>query len=167
MPSPGVAQPARDDGRPPQHRPAMSKADLRVVIWYARARPLETFDYRVYDLRKGEYTPRVDDWLALVRRQYPGYAAYTRDVDLARERGATDRLKAGSAVLREFYVLAAERGYDLSPLLPSRRGTSAPPSMPHALTPLPQLRLPEMSPATTPLLPEGSPFPYPYPRPHP
>ena len=51
----------------PRHRRPSPRVDFKVVVWYRRDRPLETFKYQIYDLRKGEYTPAVDDWLELMR----------------------------------------------------------------------------------------------------
>lgn len=144
----------------------VSRTDLRIVFWYERARPLDTFHYQVYDMRKGEYTAAVDRWLSSVARDYPGFAAYVREVSLARELGANDRLRTGSAILREFLALQAELGGDIGP---SAGGLTqpAPPGMRPAsrpsqgLTSRPPAGL-DLSPAVN-----MSPFPFPYPRPHP
>ena len=58
---------------PPVQPAATSEhADFKVVIWYRRDRPLDTFKYQVYDLRKGQYTPAVDAWVQLMRTKYQG-----------------------------------------------------------------------------------------------
>src|SRR5262249_32781724 len=75
--APGVG--AREAPRP------SPLAALRIVFWYDRDRPLDTFRYRVYDLRKNEFTPEVERWLADVRARFPRFEAYTRDVILSRE----------------------------------------------------------------------------------
>ena len=40
----------------PSDRPVDSSrhADFKVVVWFRRDRPLESFSYQIYDLRKGE-----------------------------------------------------------------------------------------------------------------
>ena len=43
------------------------------MIWYRRDRPLETFKYQIYDVRKGQYTPAVDAWVQLLRTKYTTY----------------------------------------------------------------------------------------------
>ena len=65
--------------------------DFRVVVWYRRDRPLETFKYQVYDVRKGQYTPAVDAWIQLLRTKYPAYDITIREVDLAREQERPNR----------------------------------------------------------------------------
>ena len=52
--------------------PTSPRADYKVVIWYRQDRPLDTFKYQIYDVRKGEYTPAVDAWLELMRIEAPG-----------------------------------------------------------------------------------------------
>ncbi len=37
--------------------------DFVVLVWYRRDDPLGTFEHQFYDVRKGEYTSGVDDWL--------------------------------------------------------------------------------------------------------
>ena len=76
----------------------------------AESRPLETFKYQIYDVRKGEYTPAVDAWVQLMRTKYTAYYVAIRDVDLAREHGDTDQLKVGAVVKRELMVAAALEG---------------------------------------------------------
>jgi hypothetical protein len=133
-------------------------ADVRLVFWFDRARPLDTFKFQAYDLRRKEFTPDVDRWLAVMKKDFPGYDAYTRDVDLAGERGETDNLKVGSAVLREFLVLGGRYGYDFGGYdyqAPAR--------------PVPFHSLPRVGtrPAYTGVPSASYPFPVPYPRPHP
>ncbi|MGZ3415554.1 MAG: hypothetical protein ACXVAT_17180, partial [Isosphaeraceae bacterium] len=75
---------------------AAGHTDFKVVVWYRRDRPLDTFKYQVYDVRKGQYTPAVDAWIQLLRTKYPAYDVTIREVDLAREQGETESLKVGS-----------------------------------------------------------------------
>ena len=62
-------------------------------MWYRRADPLVTFNYQVYNLRKGEFTPAVEAWMSEVHGKYPAYTAFTRDVNLNAEKGNTDALR--------------------------------------------------------------------------
>lgn len=75
-----------------------------------------------------------------MKRDYPGYEAYTRDVVLAREQGHTDNLKIGSAVLREFYLLGDRNGYTFAGTTTSTAGP--PPRIPGAVRPTPMRTLP-------------------------
>src|SRR6516165_1857113 len=86
----------------PSDRPVDSSrhADFKVVVWFRRDRPLESFSYQIYDLRKGEYSPAVDDWVQLMRTKYPGYYLAIRDVRLEDEKGETELLKVGAVVKR-------------------------------------------------------------------
>lgn len=88
----------------------LAGADHVVLIWYRRDRALETFKYQTYDVRKGEYTPAVVDWIALMHAKHPGYLVLVRKVDLSRERGDTDQLKIGSVIHRELLIAAAQAG---------------------------------------------------------
>ena len=71
-------------------------ADFRVLVWYRTSDPLGTFQDQIYDLRKGEYTSKVDEWIKEVKTKHPGYYVVVRDVDLKREKGETELLKVGS-----------------------------------------------------------------------
>jgi hypothetical protein len=88
----------------------LAGADHVVVIWYRLDQPLETFKYQTYDIRKGEYTPAVDDWIALMHAEHSRYLVLVRKVDLSRERGDTDQLKIGSVIHRELLIAAAHSG---------------------------------------------------------
>jgi hypothetical protein len=100
-----VGQPGASSG---PSKPA--QADFKVAVWYRRDRPLETFQYQVYDVRKGEYTRAVDEWLALMQSKYTMYVVAVRDVDLAREKGETELLKVGSVIKRDLLAAAAIDG---------------------------------------------------------
>jgi hypothetical protein len=54
--------------------------EYKVAFWFDRRDPLNTFRFQAYDLRKGEYAPAVDEWLAVMRASYPGYRAYVKEV---------------------------------------------------------------------------------------
>jgi hypothetical protein len=149
-------------GQAPDLNRSPRSADLKIVFWYDRNRPLDTFHYQVYDLRAGEYTPEVDRWIGNVKARFPHYVAYARAIDLSRESGETEKLKTGSAIKNEFVAIGSSYGYPFG----------APRSAPSAVVPTRSVRpsrpfhLP-VSPST--LSPQPTPFPtpFPYPRPHP
>ena len=91
-------------------RSAGQSVDLKVVVWYRKSDSLGTFKYEIYDVRKGEYTPKVDEWVKNVQSKYLGYYVVVRDVDLKREKGGTEMLKVGSVITRELTVAAASAG---------------------------------------------------------
>lgn len=81
--------------------------DYRLAILYERSDPLFSFQFRVYNMRKGEYTPEVDAWLARIEKQYPRYHAYVRDIVLKDEPdGNSPERAVASAVLREHLAVA-------------------------------------------------------------
>ncbi len=110
---PGEAAGRSLPGRVARHDPG--PADFKVVVWYRTADPIGTFKYEIYDLRKGEYTARVDDWVKDVKWKYPAYFVVVRDVDLTREKGETERLKVGAVISRELVVAARAAGIVLEP----------------------------------------------------
>jgi hypothetical protein len=89
---------------------AARSGDFKVLVWYRKDDSLRTFKYEIYDLRKGEYTPRVDEWIKNVQGKFPAYYVMVRDVDLKREKGDTERLKVGSVIKRELFAAAALAG---------------------------------------------------------
>ena len=91
------------------------RVDFKVVVWYRKSDALGTFKYEVYDVRKGEYTPNVDEWIKDVQTKYPGYYVVLRNVDLLREKGKTEMLKVGSVIQRELAVAAASSGLMFGP----------------------------------------------------
>jgi hypothetical protein len=130
-PGPGEAEGGR---RRDQAGPSLvSRADYVVLVWYRRADPLATFQYQVYDVRKGEYTQAVEDWVKHVRCNFSAYTVLVRDVDLRKTKGDTEKLKVGSVIQRELLVAAAGAGVvPGAPLTlgpgPSRAGRARPPS---------------------------------------
>ncbi len=110
---PGEAA-ARSGSRPAGQRVAQH-ADFKVAVWYRKNDSLGTFKYQIYDVRKGEYTAKVDEWAKDVQAKYPGHYVVVRDVDLTREKGETDMLKVGSVIDRELTVAASFAGIDYRP----------------------------------------------------
>jgi hypothetical protein len=102
-------------GEAAQRSNASHHADYKVLIWYRKTDSLGTFKYEIYDLRKGEYTAKVDDWMNDVRAKYPAYYVAVRDVDLAHEKGKTELLKVGSVIDRELAAAAGLAGIALGP----------------------------------------------------
>lgn len=164
--------PARADGEG-EGSPA-AKVDYKVVVWYRKSDPIDTFEYQTYDVRKNEYTPAVDEWVEMMRTRYPNYEVVVRDVDISRETGPTETRKVGSVIYRELLSAAAAQGVFVGPEAP-----------PLNLPKLPErpkfLDAPILSPGPYPgygyspilpmfyqnPLPAGFPVPMPYPRPHP
>jgi hypothetical protein len=91
------------------------KADFKVLVWYRKRDPLGTFKYEIYDVRKGEYTAEVDEWIKDVQTKFPGYYVVKRNVDLSRETGQTELLKVGSVISRELAVAAGSAGIVIGP----------------------------------------------------
>ncbi len=84
--------------------------DFVVLVWYRRNDPLGTFEHQFYDVRKGEYTTAVNDWLTVMRTKHTDYLVVVRPVNLSRERGETEKLKVGSVIYRELMIAAAQSG---------------------------------------------------------
>ncbi len=99
--------------------------DFIVLVWYRRNDPLGTFEHQFYDVRKGEYTPAVDDWLTVMRTKHPNYLVVVRPVNLSRERGETDKLKVGSVIYRELMIAAAQSGVVLGAPVNISQGPNA------------------------------------------
>ncbi len=162
---PGEAA-ARSQPTSAREHSAAGNADFGVVFWYRRADPLATFQYQIYDLRKGEYTPAVETWIKDVEKKYPAYTAFMRNVNLAIEQGETEKLKVGAVIKRELTVAAALTGVILgSPINSSARpfeslqGLGSPAT--RRSSPISSDRS-FLNPAPIPF-----PVPVPYPRPHP
>jgi hypothetical protein len=150
---------------------APRRVDYKVVVWYRRDRPIETFRHQVYDVRKGEYSRAVDDWINMMKAEYPGYLVYVREVDLDREFGPSEARKVGAVVHRELLAAAASIGVFVGPLAPPVTGLHSyqPYEFRSTLRPVrvrpPYSRLfPLFNQNPTPV---GFPVPIPYPRPHP
>lgn len=173
---------AAEQGPGPAPRP-VPPAEYKIAYWFAKRDPIQTFQHRVYDVRKGQYTPAVDQWLALVAKRYPGYEAYVRDLRL--EPGLPDRVQVSQAVTRELFVTASYYGGVPAELMmgAGARGRAYPGTnltigsgsqvggsgFRMSLKPVPPVDGSPGSGAASPLVPAPYlfPVPYPYPRPHP
>jgi len=156
-------------GVPPADAPR--RADYKVVFWYRRDRPIETFQYQVYDVRKGEYTTAVDDWADMMRKRYRGYEVAVREVNLEREEGPNETRKVGAVIHRELLAAAAEVGVFIGPL-EAKASTGRTYRAPDVLGRLGPARVVSPYSPLEPVfnqnpLPAGFPVPMPYPRPHP
>jgi hypothetical protein len=76
---------------------------FKVVIWYDRSRPFDTFRSQAYNLARGEYTQAVEDWRVMLERSYPGYTVLVRDVAVT---GGDPAQKVAATVDDEKYALA-------------------------------------------------------------
>ena len=74
---------------------ASAPAEFKVAYWFDRRDPLNTFRFQAYDLRKGEYTAAVDEWLRRMKTSYPRYEAYVKEVR------AQSRSDLATAILNE------------------------------------------------------------------
>jgi hypothetical protein len=142
----------------------LAGVDYVVLVWYRGDDALATFQHQTYDVRIGEYTGAVDDWLAMMRSRHPRYVVRALRVDLNRERGATEQLKVGSVIHRELLLAAAQSG-----VVPGAPMSISP--GPYASRrPAPRMNLRSEMPGAggaTDINPVGrtTPFPIPYPRP--
>jgi hypothetical protein len=92
---------------PLPEKPAQSKGPLKVVCWYYKRDPVQTYQHKVYDVSKGQYTQAVDDWLKLVKKRYPDYVAYVRTLDLNPQSSETEQQQVAHLIGRELTVIAA------------------------------------------------------------
>jgi hypothetical protein len=83
---------------PSSERPA----DYVVAFWYLRADPLTSLRHQVYDVRKGQYTRAVTDWLETMRTRYPAHAAYLRVVRLQPDSGVPEAKQLATVILGEY-----------------------------------------------------------------
>jgi hypothetical protein len=142
-------------------QPVPRRMDFVVLVWYRRKDPLGTFQYQVYDVRKGEYTGAVDAWVHDISTNYPAYLVVVRPVDLSRESGRTEQLKVGSVIHRELLIAAAASGVFVGQSLNLSPGPSY--SGPRPATPV--TRMPAVDRSFLNPAPTGRyPVPVPYPR---
>jgi hypothetical protein len=151
--------------------------DFKVVFWYQNG----LLKHQVYDVRKGQYTKAVDNWVHRVHYDpsglyaLPGPMAFVRDVFLEEEPGETESEKLANAIAR---IEERVSGRDRRALRDRAyiRGYAGP--VPGYTVPMERERkfrpLPLSSTPSAPgsggfsLAPgPASPFPYPYVRPHP
>ena len=162
----GPGEAAQGRRNPPAARSDLARADYVVVVWFRKDNPIGTFEYEFYNVRAGEYTPAVDEWLGMMREKFTRYEVHVRPVDLSREQGATDKLKVGAVIRRELLVAAARSGVVVG--APMRIGPGPYASEQPASRLNPTMSMPGAGGASNLNLPGfTTPFPVPYPRPHP
>jgi hypothetical protein len=106
----------------PARRP--EAPDYKIVFWLAGE---GGWKYQVYDVRKGQFTRAVEDWVRRTNRlrfDATGYAhveglATVREVFLDRESGASEREKLAAAIRRELRPLESPDLRALRPYQPS------------------------------------------------
>jgi hypothetical protein len=182
---PARAQDARAGSPPTQaERSATTGHVFKVVVWYERKRPFETFQHRAYDVSKGEYTWKVDDWVEMVGREYPGYDVNVQEVVIGGGDPATEvasvvgeeKLRLARIILQKYGVrrgglATAGAGRSRSNRSPFRHEVFKPvaPLGSASVTRFPALGASGTS-SPYPMRSAGgflSPNPFPYPRPHP
>jgi hypothetical protein len=145
---------------------AMSEPhDYKVAYWFKRDNPLDTFQFKIYDATKGEYSPAVDQWLTTMKTRFPRHVAFIREYH------ATSEELADKVIGQLMVIVGPNLGYGLRdtnglwggrnlPKLLSEPVRSLPPVGSSSLISRPSATY--LNPVTPP-----SPFPYPYTRPHP
>jgi hypothetical protein len=165
-------QQAETRGQPQRKSPA-----FKVVFWYQNGQ----LKHQAYDVRKGQYTKAVDDWVNRVHYDssglyvVPGPLAFVRDVFLDTQPGENEPRKLAAAIAeierqvndRERQAIV-DRVYTRAYVVPAAR--FATPLEPQR-TPWPQplpiwMSSPGAGGYSVPPTPPF-PFPYPYVRPHP
>jgi hypothetical protein len=164
-PAQAVAAAPGSPGKP-RNAPAHSGApDFKVVFWFTR----NELKHQVYDVRKGQYTQAVDDWVHYVEHDasgflIPGRMATVRNVYLRDLPGETEAEKLKAAIAQqELRILGT--GTESVPLR-TRVPALASPTPLRGLEPIaipPRRWLLSPSSGSTPPYP----MPLPYPRPHP
>jgi hypothetical protein len=169
----------RDDSRAPaESRAAIagaaapSMAEYKVVFWFDGT----TWRSQAYNVRKGEYTAAVDNWVNRVKFDAfgfarPGHMATVREISLpeapagsfkerlaAAIRDELERTLRGGTLPRHSWIYPFPISHGSGPIDNDR------PRARSVLVPIPSPGASGVDPLT---LPQSSPFPYPYARPHP
>lgn len=93
-----LAQPA-GASKPEEEAP---RSGYKVAFWYDHARPIQSFQYQVYDLAKGQYDHQaVSHWLDIIKSKFPGHTAYVKDILPVRESGKDEHAALMAAIERE------------------------------------------------------------------
>jgi hypothetical protein len=170
---PGISSGAILEQKPAADTIAPSMANYKVVFWFDGT----TWRSQAYDVRRGEYTVAVDNWVKRIEFDafgfaHPGHMATVREISLPETPVETFKERLAAAIRDELErTLRGGAGaprqswtHPLSIGHPSG-------SMDHVGTRPRPTRGPTPSPGSSGVdpttLPQPSPFPYPYPRPHP
>jgi hypothetical protein len=94
---------------PAAERPARPP-DFKIAFWYLRSDPLNTFRHRTYDVRRGQYTRAVEDWLRAMKRDHRDYEAYIKDVRLEPDIGQGAEKQLATLILQEHLDRAGPNG---------------------------------------------------------
>jgi hypothetical protein len=152
---------------------APSMAEYKIVFWFDGT----TWRSQAYNLRKGEYTAAVDDWVNRIEFDAfgfarPGHMATVREISLPETPAESFKERLAAAIRDEL-----ERTLRGS-AVPPRQSWAYPLPISHGSGPMDHVG-PRARPARGPIpspgasgvdpltLPQPSPFPYPYARPHP
>jgi hypothetical protein len=142
----------------------ITEPDYKVVFWFDG----QEFRYQAYDVRKGQFTQAVQDWVDYKDVDASGYIgigrlATVRRIYLAAEKGETEKEKLASAIERELariedfdvsklqWNMVAQRPFEATPLRPLPGGLASPGALTERFDP-PSVLMPQ-------------PFPYTRPRP--
>jgi hypothetical protein len=171
-----VSQPRAADEKA---TPSPKTPDFKVVFWYQKGQ----LKHQAYDVRKGQYTKAVDDW---VNRVYydssglyvvPGPMAFVRDVYLANEKGDTEQAKLAAAIAAIAERVAARDRQAVADRIYTRGYLGPAANVSFAIERDRMIRTQSLSPIQIQPSPgsggysvapaPGFPFPYPIGRPHP
>lgn len=147
---------------------APSKPDFKLVCWFKRSNPVNTFQCMPYNVGKGQYTAKVDEWLEMMHEHFPNYRAYVKPVWISTKEHVDveetlagvirhERMMAGGEdvdyIPQNSTILSASVGYEPSATQANRGSMTIPGSGGGAAAYVPQ--------------PYPFPNPFPYTRPHP
>jgi hypothetical protein len=170
---PGISCGVILEQKPATETVAPSMADYKVVFWFDGT----TWRSQAYNVRRGEYTVAVDDWVKRIEFDAfgfarPGHMATVREISLPETPVESFKERLAAAIRDELErTLRGSR-------VPPRPSAAYPLSIIRAPGPIDHVgprarpaRGPMLSPGSSGVdpatLPQPSPFPYPYPRPHP
>lgn len=170
-----VAEDQKEPSASPTSRPAAEKAidttrepDFKIVCWFKRSNPVNTFQSMTYDVGKGQYTAKVDEWLEMMHEHFPNYRAYVKPVWLkTKDPVALEETLAG--VVRHERLMAGGEDADYIPPNATFISASVGYEPSAARTTGGTRTIPGSSggPAAFVPQPYSFPNPYPYVRPHP
>jgi hypothetical protein len=171
--------------------PPVPPADYVVVFWYARSDPLTSLRHQTYDVRQGQYTPAVRQWVETLATKYPAYAAYVREIRIDPQSSASEKKQLATVILQEYVDKGGPNGgygvrdagglyggADVRHMLRSGAVVARPGPVPEPgagaylrgygfLAAPGANRPPAFLQSPSPATPAPMPFPYPYVRPHP
>jgi hypothetical protein len=84
--------------------------DYKIAFWYRRADPFSSMRHQAYDVRKGEYTAAVADWLRTMHSTRPDYDAYLVEFRLDPLSPDRDKKQLATVILNEYLVRGGPYG---------------------------------------------------------